>query len=113
MKEVTSISKVAIFALVLFAGALVLLPGCGPVAPTSKAVVQTIDCPLCGGTAVLASDKGAENKEHVCLFCKEVWDRLDAYSGTGWVTVCEKCDKVIGGCPSCQKKRDEARKASS
>jgi len=113
MKPVASVSVVAVLAVVLLAGAVTLLPGCRPVSPTSRAVVATINCPDCGGRAVLVSDKGADAKDHVCLFCKEVWDRLDAYSGTGWVTVCEKCDKVIGTCPSCQKKIEEARKASS
>jgi hypothetical protein len=101
-----------ILALVLVTGALVVLSGCAPPKPAANQVVETINCPSCGGSVVLMSDKGAEGKEHVCLYCKEVWDRVDAYSGTGWVTVCQKCDKVVGACPACMEKMKAAKPAA-
>jgi hypothetical protein len=104
MKALVSMGGIGVFALVLSGIALVALSGCKAVQPTAMEVVQTINCPDCGGTAVLMPAKGAESKEHICLFCKETWKREKAYADSGWVTVCEKCDKVLGVCPQCQAK---------
>jgi len=103
MKKLMSVTTLAILSLAVV-GALVLLSGCVPPKPGAKQVVSSINCPECGSTAILMSDKGAEKMEHICLFCKEVWTRAAAYSGTGWVTFCEKCDKVLGACPKCLEK---------
>ncbi len=113
MKPLKSLKILAMLALVVVAGAVLITSGCRPVAPQGGVVVQSIACPDCGGAVVLQPAKGAEGMKHVCMFCKETWDRVAAYSDSGWVTVCENCDEVIGACPSCQKKIAEAKKAAS
>lgn len=112
MKGIMSTAGSVLLLVTVVAG-LTLLSGCMPPKPAEKEVVASINCPCCGGTAILMSDKGAEQKGHVCVFCKQEWSRAQAYSGTGWVTVCEACDKVIGACPSCLAKIEAAQKAAS
>lgn len=103
----------AVLLLVTVVAGMTLVSGCVPPKPAEKEVVASINCPCCGGTVTLMSDKGAEKVGHVCIFCKEEWTRTQAYAGTGWVTVCEACDKVIGACPSCLAKIEAAKKATS
>jgi hypothetical protein len=113
MKPLKSVHIVAVLGLVVAAATLLLTSGCRPVAPQVGAVVESMECCGCGGKLVLQPAKGAESMDHVCMFCKETWDRLAAYSDSGWVTVCEKCDKVVSACPECQKKMEDAMKAAS
>jgi hypothetical protein len=112
MKAIVRTVGTVLLLAALVAG-LSLLSGCVPPKPAEKEVVASINCPVCGGTAILMSDKGAEKMGHVCMFCKEEWTRAQAYSGTGWVTVCEACDKVLGVCPNCLAKVKAAQKATS
>ena len=113
MKALKSAHVTAMLALVVVAGAVLLTSGCRPVAPRVGAVVESMECCGCGGKLVLQPAEGAEGMDHVCMFCRETWDRTAAYSDSGWVTVCEKCDKVVSMCPECQKKIEEAAKAAS
>lgn len=112
MKAIVSTVGTVLLLAAVVAG-LSLLSGCVPPKPAEKDVVASINCPCCGGTVTLMSDKGAEKTGHVCIFCKEEWTRAQAYSGTGWVTVCEACDKVLGACPKCLAKIEAAKKATS
>lgn len=113
MKPLKSLKILAMLALVVVAGAVLLTSGCRPVAPQVGAVVESMECCGCEGKLVLKPSKGAEDMEHACMFCKETWDRIAAYSDSGWVTVCEDCDKVVSMCPACKKKIEEAKKAAS
>ena len=112
MKHRRFTKPLALLALVLVAGALASLPGCGRPDPWTRPIVGTIGCPDCGGSVVSLSATGAEQKEHACLVCKEHYDPR-IYKGLDWVTVCETCDKVVGTCPGCQKKAEEARAGTS